>query len=228
MFWLLACVPDYDVVGEVGGPPVVLIQGGKVARERYHWLADELGAWGYTVLVPQYPRDLAILGMERTHRALEDARAQDLVAPGPAVLVGHSLGGAVGAYQWVEHPEDYAELVLLASWPAEKLEVESRDERSLLIVGTQDGEPLELFQENTARFTNLTTHVVEGMTHYDWCDDVTDKELEKQGTVATRPTDETRAEAMDALAAFLDGQVATRTAGTRAARRASAAPGRAR
>ena len=200
---LLACQPDYDVLGDHGGPPLVLVQGGKVERERYHWLGEELGGWGYTVLVPQYPRDLAILGMERTHRVLEDARERGLVADGPAVLTGHSLGGAVGAYQWVEHPDDYAELVLLASWPAENLEVEERDERTLLLVGDEDGEPLSEFEERTERFTDLTTHVIEGMTHYDWTDDATEKELEKQGTTATRPQSETRAEALDHLWDFL-------------------------
>ncbi|MCP4918860.1 MAG: hypothetical protein GY913_18295, partial [Proteobacteria bacterium] len=87
---------------------------------------------------------------------------------------------------------------------AEKLDVEERDERTLLLVGDEDGEPLSEFEDRTAGFTDLTMHVIEGMTHYDWTDDATEKELEKQGTTATRPQSETRAEALGLLADFLD------------------------
>jgi pimeloyl-ACP methyl ester carboxylesterase len=199
---LLGCTPDYDHFGPEGAEPVILMQGGKVDRERYHWLAEELGDAGYSVLVPQYRRDLAIMNGERTHRTLEEAREFGLVDDTKAVLIGHSLGGAVASYQWVEYPEDYAELVLLASWPSQGLDV-SRDERVLELVGSEDGEPLSAFIENTTGFVDLECHVIDGMTHYDWTDGTTDRELEKQGTVATRPMDETRAEAVDLLLDFL-------------------------
>ncbi len=182
----------------------MLIQGGRVERERYFWLAERLGDEGFAVVVPQYAADLAITGGERTHRSLEEARDLGLVGEGPAIVMGHSLGGVVAASQWVEYPKDYAELVLLASWPASNLEVESRDERVLELVGSEDGEPLSAFVEGTARFTDLECHVIEGMTHYDWTDDATDREIEKQGTVATRPIEETRAEAVSLLLDFLD------------------------
>lgn len=203
MLLLLACTPDYDHFGPEAGPPVVLIQGGKVERHRYHWLAEILGDEGYSVLVPQYPRDLAIYGTERTHRSLVEARELGLVNDEPAILVGHSLGGTVGAYQWVDYPEDYAELVMLASWPARRLDV-SRDERVLELVGSEDGEPISTFEERTEGFTDLTFHVIDGMTHYDWTDGTTDREINKQGTTSTRPMDETRAEAVDLLLTWLD------------------------
>lgn len=37
-------------------------------------------------------------------------------------------------------------------------------------------------------------HVIDGMTHSDWTDDATDKAIETQGTVTTRPESETRFE----------------------------------
>ena len=201
LFLLAACTPDYDVFGPAEGAPVVLVQGGDVERERYHWLAQELGDHDYRVLVPQYPADLAIMGGERTHRVLEDARAMGDVAAGPAVVMGHSLGGVVAASQWVEYPDDYAELVMLASWPSGTADVGSRDERALELVGSEDGKPLSDFEENTRDFVDFECVVIEGMTHYDWTDDATDRELKDQ--ISTRPQEETRAEAVDALVDFL-------------------------
>ena len=98
----------------------------------------------------------------------------------------------------MDYPEDYAELVMLASWPARRLDV-SRDERVLELVGSEDGEPISTFEERTEGFTDLTFHVIDGMTHYDWTDGTTDREINKQGTPSTRPMDETRAEAVAEL-----------------------------
>jgi pimeloyl-ACP methyl ester carboxylesterase len=197
----LACTPDFDTFGPVDGAPLVLVQGGSVERERYHWLAQEMADHDYRVLVPQYPSDLAILGGERTHRVLAEARELGEIELGPAVIMGHSLGGVVSASQWVEYPDDYAELILLASWPSGTADVGSRDERVLEVVGTEDGTPLSDFEENTQDFVDFECVVIEGMTHYDWTDDPTERELE--GQVATRPQEDTRAEAVAAIVAFL-------------------------
>ncbi|MCB9791313.1 MAG: hypothetical protein H6741_01185 [Alphaproteobacteria bacterium] len=193
-------------------PALVLTQGGAVERERYHWLAEDLAAQGYAVLTPQYPSDLAFFGAERAYVALRRARKLD--EAGDPVLsgvlgervgaLGHSLGGVVSAKEWLEH--DFDALVLMASYAADGDEVEERDAPVLSILGSEDGSvSLEDAQAGAERFPDARLACVQGMTHYDWTDEVTDKEREKEGTSALRPAAESRADALAVIEDYLAG-----------------------
>lgn len=195
-------------------PVVVFVQGGAVERERYHWLAAEVAAAGNIVLSPQYPSDLAIFGCNRSFVALKRARtldeAGDPVLEGTlgerVTAMGHSLGGVVATKQVVRH-DAFDRLVLVASYPADGDDVEGLDVPVLSITGSQDGSAsLADVRAGAQRFPHVTLAIVDGMTHYDWTSDVTADELDKEGTEATRPLDETRADALRVLEAHLAGE----------------------
>lgn len=208
-------LPTLDGSPTADNPVVLFAQGGAVERDRYHWLAEELAADGNMVLSPQYPFDLGIFGANRSHAAL--SRARELDASGDPVLagtmgdsvtaMGHSLGAVISAKQWVRHDDDFDGLVLLAGYPADGDAVEDRSLPVLSITGSEDGSAsLAEVRAGAARFEHATLGVVEGMTHYDWTSRATADELDKEGTTATRPQDETRADALAVIEAYLAGE----------------------
>ena len=101
------------------GPPVVLIHGYAAStfsyREtipalapRFHVLAVDLPGFGYSDRSPRH--DLALDSQVRVlRRWMQDRRL------GPALVVGHSLGGAIAMRLAVAHPELVERLVLVGS-----------------------------------------------------------------------------------------------------------------
>jgi pimeloyl-ACP methyl ester carboxylesterase len=205
-------LPTSDGERESDRPVVVFVQGGAVERQRYHWLAEELAAAGLVVLTPQFPNDLAILGSNRSHEALQRARhldeEGDPVLSGllgePVALMGHSLGGVVSAKQWVRHPDDFQGLVLLASYPADGDPVDDRSLPVLSIGGEEDGsaEPADV-AAGAERFEQAWLAFVLGMNHYDWTDGVTAEEREAEDSPSSLPVDQTRAAAVQVIEAYL-------------------------
>lgn len=198
-------------------PMVVVIQGGAVEHERYHWMGEHLASRGYIALTPKYPMDLAIFGSNRTHEAVD--RAHNLADDGDPILagaidpqavgvMGHSLGGTVAAKQWARHEDTFGPLVIVASYPAGGDKVEDRGQPVLSIIGELDGSAdLVKTEEGAERFEQSTFAVVQGMNHYDWVDDVTEKELEKEASPSERPFEETRQDGWRLIDAYLDAEM---------------------
>ena len=96
--------------------PMVLVHGLGGAKENWMLVAPQLAERGYRVLAP----DLAGFGatpLEGRQSTLETNR--DIVdaviarGAGPAVLVGHSMGGLIAMMQAASNPSSVARLVLL-------------------------------------------------------------------------------------------------------------------
>jgi pimeloyl-ACP methyl ester carboxylesterase len=105
----------YDDLGG-SGPGMVLIHGLGGSKENWMLVTPQLADRGWRVLVP----DLAGFGatpLEGRESTLETNRGiVDAViarGPGPAVLVGHSMGGLIATMQAASHPASVARLVLL-------------------------------------------------------------------------------------------------------------------
>lgn len=198
-------------------PMVVVIQGGAVEHERYHWMGEHLASRGYIALTPKYPSDLAIFGSNRTHEAVD--RARNLDEEGDPILngaiddqavgvMGHSLGGTVAAKQWARHEDTFGPLIIVASYPAGGDKVEDRSQPVLSIIGALDGSAdLVQTEEGAERFEQATFAVVQGMNHYDWVDDVTEKELEKEDSPSEQPAEESRANGWRVIDAYLDAEM---------------------
>ena len=198
-------------------PAVVLVQGGLVKPERYRWLAVHLASRGYVVSAAKHSANLAILESDNASLALDDliARAGDpaevlagaVDGEAAAAAIGHSLGGVVGSMRWVDDPRIDG-VALLASYAAGSTDVEAMEGHpSILLTGSEDRVEPAVFVEEYARYPEPRWFGVgEGMNHYDWTDDATDGELDKDGA-STRPLEETRRDGWRVLDSWFDAHL---------------------
>lgn len=188
---------------------LVLLQGGGVTPGRYAWLAEHLASRGATVIVPHHGLDLASVDQTAGQRALAAANAAKTVdTDAPVGFLGHSLGGVAGAFQWASD-DTIAGLALLASYPADDTDVESRTTGSVISIrGGDDGKVTAEEQEAGAARFNLTHAVVtvEGMNHYDWTDGATEGELAADDE-SSKVQGESRKDAQWALDGWVDSCV---------------------
>ena len=77
--------------------PVIIVQGGRVAKERYRWIAEHLSTRGFTVLNAQHPLDLAIMDIGASLRALEGVKAEPFFADRIADVPGVDMRTALAA-----------------------------------------------------------------------------------------------------------------------------------
>ena len=104
---------------------IVFIQGGKVEANAYLYLAYQLALNGFQVSLTKAYFNLAILNPFYNEKFLVDYL--------PNIVIGHSLGGAVGSMIAASsHKVDY--LVLLGSYSNAKI----NDTKVLLITATND------------------------------------------------------------------------------------------
>lgn len=193
---------------------IVFVSGGLVPIERYRWIADHLATRGYVVVTPAFALDLAFFQPDNVQAAvratrmaastrghtLEGAIAQD----GPVGAMGHSLGGVVASWEWIN--QSYTAVALIASFPADTSRLlGTADSRSLFIVGSEDRRvDRDTLRRGFAVFSGqklLAT--VDGMNHYDWTDGATAGELSTDGT-STRPVAQSRRDAWRVIDTWAD------------------------
>jgi pimeloyl-ACP methyl ester carboxylesterase len=177
-------------------PVAVLVHGGLVSPDRYEWIGVHLATRGFVVLVPSHALDLAFFEQENALAALrvlrERSRAggdplEGTMDDAPAAILGHSLGGVVASSLWDEHPEDFDELVLFASFPASSTLRTRRGGRALSIHGAADARVTLAQASDGVRALATsgrpaTLAVIDGMNHMQIADRVTASEAEAAGT----------------------------------------------
>jgi Alpha/beta hydrolase family len=196
-------------------PAAVLVQGGLVAPERYRWLAVHLASRGVLTLMPHHVFDLALFEADNGRLALDalrDLSMRDgnaisgaLEPDGPAVVLGHSLGGVSAAMQWADD-DTFVGLGLLASYPAAGTPVGCQGGRPVLVLaGAEDEEAaLDDLRAGYARFAEPAwMGVIGGMNHYSWTDAKTAADEAKEGA-PSRDDSETRTDAQWALDLWTD------------------------
>ncbi|MDP3275440.1 MAG: alpha/beta hydrolase [Deltaproteobacteria bacterium] len=195
-------------------PVIVFTQGGLVPSDRYRWLAKHFATRGYVTLSTRHVLDLAIFQVDNGTAALQALRRTastpghtlaNAVAPtGPVVAMGHSLGGVIASWQWVQY--GYAGVVLLASFPEGSAEVSLRAGTPVLsITGDRDG--LARVPDVTAGLLRFSPPrllaVVQGMNHFDWTEGASPSELSRDQS-PTRPQTATRTDALRVIDTWLD------------------------
>ena len=206
---------DGEVVADTEALPVVaMIHGGFVEVRRYRWLGRHFASRGYVTVLADHDANLSFLSSANTTAAIddlyEDANRSGhpldaLLDPSaPAAVMGHSLGGVAAASLWTDDPARWGVLGILASFPAGGTEVEQFEGRpSMHLVGSED-EPEAKREQGFERFgAPRILGVVDGMNHYAWTDEATERELAGDAP-ALRSDEETRADALHVIDTGLD------------------------
>lgn len=116
---------------EVG---VILYPGAKVEPEAYGYLGKRLADAGYTVGIPKFNLNLAML---------EAKKAEEWIKRNPSIkkwfIGGHSLGGVSAAAFANKNPDVIEGVILLASYPASGDDFSNKDTQILSIYAEKDG-----------------------------------------------------------------------------------------
>ena len=181
-------------------PGVIIVHGGLVPKERYHWLAIHFASRGFIATTAEHRLDLALFEAGNDLDAFERVRTlsqsssdplHDLISNDPPAIMGHSLGGVVASKTWTERPGNVGPLIMLASIPAAGHDFASRPagsrvlsvtggvDRSLEPAGAAEGvDQMRQGEENN----RVDFVIVDGMNHYQWTDGATEDELAGDGT----------------------------------------------
>lgn len=188
---IIAASDDGETI-EQGLAPVLLVQGGSVPVERYHWLAQHLATRGAVVVAPHFLADLAFFDQADAADALVGARAASaddrdplagVIADVGALAIGHSLGGVVAASAF-EYDHAIEALALLAAYPDPASTPTRRDGRVLMLTGERDGliDSTAVVAGAEAFAAPVVAADIAGLTHFQITDDSTDAERDREGT----------------------------------------------
>ncbi|QFP76293.1 alpha/beta fold hydrolase [Deinococcus sp. AJ005] len=92
---------------------LVYYPGGLVRPQAYEWLGRALAADGVQTVIPVFPLDLAVTGINRA-----DALIKKFGAGKTVVIAGHSLGGAMAAQYAKGHTDQLKGMILMGAYPA--------------------------------------------------------------------------------------------------------------
>ena len=109
---------------------LIFYPGAKVATEAYAPLMAGLADEGIDCFLLDMPFHFAMFGRDRASEVLEKYDYAEYI------MAGHSLGGVVAAGYVAEHPKDFYGLVLMGSYPTEKID---DSVKFLSILGSEDG-----------------------------------------------------------------------------------------
>ncbi len=112
----------------------VFYAGGLVRPQSYEWLGRVLAVGGVQTVIPVFPADLAVTGINRA-----DALIARYGAGKKVVIGGHSLGGAMAAQYAAAHAEKLSGLVLEAAYPPGKVNLRASGLPTLSLLAEHDG-----------------------------------------------------------------------------------------
>lgn len=113
---------------------LVLYPGGLVRPQAYEWLGRALAERGVLTVIPEFTADLAVIDKDRATVLLDRYGAGK-----PAVIAGHSLGGAMAADYAARHQDRLAGLILMAAYPPDGVELSGGRLRALSLLAEHDG-----------------------------------------------------------------------------------------
>ena len=116
---------------------IVFYPGGKVEYSDYKGLLYEFASRGYVCLLPKMPNNLAFFRINAVDVITANYKSEvEAVKDLDWYLAGHSLGGVAASLYLEEHVDDYAGLILCASYP--NADFSDSDIRMLSIRGSND------------------------------------------------------------------------------------------
>ncbi|MCR4999983.1 MAG: alpha/beta hydrolase [Lachnospiraceae bacterium] len=145
---------------------IVFYPGGKVEFSAYSGLMYELASRGYLCLLPRMPENLAFLEVNavegikaRYPEEAEETEALDWY------LAGHSLGGVAASSYLGDHMDEYAGLIMCASYTTTDLS--NSNLRMLSTYGSLDGVlNMDKYEDSKALWPqDATEKVIQGGNH---------------------------------------------------------------
>ncbi|MCR4757622.1 MAG: hypothetical protein K5792_07465 [Butyrivibrio sp.] len=116
---------------------IVFYPGGKVEYTSYNGFMYELASRGIVCILPQMPENLAFLRINAVEVITGNRQEETSSVEGCEwYLAGHSLGGVAASTYISEHAEEYAGIIMCASYPSDDLS--DKDLRLLSIYGSED------------------------------------------------------------------------------------------
>jgi pimeloyl-ACP methyl ester carboxylesterase len=113
---------------------LVFYAGGLVRPQAYEWLGRALAARGVQTVIPVFPLDLAVTGVNRAEALIARFGAGKRV-----VIAGHSLGGAMAAGYAAGHAGEVSGLILMAAYPARNVDLSAAPFPVLSLLAERDG-----------------------------------------------------------------------------------------
>ncbi len=145
---------------------IVFYPGGKVEYSAYKGLLYEIASRGYICLLPKMPENLAFFRINAAEVITSNYKSEtETVKDLEWYLAGHSLGGVAASLYIEDTTDDYAGLILCASYP--NADLSDNDIRMLSILGSEDGvinsEGYE--SSKTSWPSDSEEHIIEGGIH---------------------------------------------------------------
>ncbi|MBU0928211.1 MAG: alpha/beta hydrolase [Spirochaetes bacterium] len=177
------------------GTGLVFYPGGLVDPAAYAPLMKAVSERGILAVIVPMPLDLAFAGV---------SKADSVIAAFPEIrawaIGGHSLGGAMAAQYVKDRPGAVRGLALLASYPAENVDLSGLPIPALSIYGTRDGLAADEFVASFARLPGArATVALEGGNHAQFGD----YGPQKGDGVATMSREEQQARTVEAVVALM-------------------------
>ncbi|GGM08817.1 alpha/beta fold hydrolase [Deinococcus aerophilus] len=112
---------------------LIFYPGGLVRPQAYEWLGRALATDGVQTMIPVFPVDLAVTGVNRA-----DALISKFGVGKRVVLAGHSLGGAMAVQYAVGRPDQIDGLILMGAYPPDNVSLRDRTLPVLTLLAGED------------------------------------------------------------------------------------------
>ena len=145
---------------------IIFYPGAKVEATAYAPLLFELAKSGVDTFLIEMPCNLSFFGKNKASDIIDEYKYDNYY------LMGHSLGGAMGATYVASNPDKFKGLILLASYSTKKI---PDSVNVLSIYGSNDGVlNMEHYKENKSNLPSSTIeYVIEGANHSGFANYVT-------------------------------------------------------
>ncbi|RJF73060.1 alpha/beta hydrolase [Deinococcus cavernae] len=113
---------------------LIFYPGGRVRPQAYEWLGRALAQDGVQTVIPVFPLDLAVLGVNRADHLIDRYGKRRRVFVG-----GHSLGGAMAAQYAARRSLRLDGLILEAAYPPRNTSLRHTNLKVLSLLAERDG-----------------------------------------------------------------------------------------
>ncbi|WP_415791528.1 alpha/beta hydrolase [Deinococcus saxicola] len=112
---------------------LIYYPGGLVRPQAYEWLGRALATDGVQTVIPVFPLDLAVTGVDRA-----DALIKKFGEGKQVIIAGHSLGGAMAAQYAKGHTDQLGGMILMGAYPAGNLSLKDTSLPVLSLLAEHD------------------------------------------------------------------------------------------